>query len=125
MDKNPLNNNNINNYQNQLLKSKPQHKNNSVANDKINNGNQNKEINNNNNNNNTNGINKIKSARPKSTCTDKFETKINNSKNKNIFDSKKNKAKYQSKMKYEINEILQKRGISGKINDLKKEYKKI
>ena len=118
LDKNMFNNN-INNNQSQLLKKKNSHKNNSVANDKISNINKNKEINN------VNGLNRIKTARPKSSCTDNFDNKVNNSKNKNIFDNKKNKLKYQNKMKSEINEILQKRGISGKINDLKKEYKKI
>ncbi len=117
LDKNMINNN-INNNQTQLLKKKNSHKNNSVTNDKISNINKIKEINN------VNGLNRIKTARPKSSCTD-FDNKVNNFKNKNIFDNKKNKLKYQNKMKSEINEILQKRGISGKINDLKKEYKKI
>ncbi len=62
--------------------------------------------------------NKIKTTRPKSSTTVKIENKNVNSKNHNN-DSKKIKAKYQSKIKFEINEILQKRGISGKNKDLK------
>ena len=119
------------NFHNNHLKNtkiKANLKNNSVTNSKVNNINKNKDnkkINNYNlENNGMNEINRIKTARPKSTTTIKFENK-NNLKNKNIFDNKKNKAKYQSKMKFEINEILQKRRISGKINDLKKEMKKI
>ena len=118
-----------NHNHNQNIKAKINIKNNSVANSKGNNMNKNKDnkkINNDNaENNGINVINRIKTARPKSTTTIKFENKNSNSKNPNIFENKKNKAKYQSKMKFEINEILQKRGISGKINDLKKEMKKI
>ena len=65
-----------------------------------------------------NSINKIKTTRPKSSTTVKIENKNVNFKNHNN-DSKKIKAKYQSKIKFEINEILQKRGISGKIKELK------
>ena len=118
-----------NHNHNQNIKAKINIKNNSVANSKGNNMNKNKDnkkINNDNaENNGINVINRIKTARPKSTTGIKFENKNNNTKNSNIFDNKKAKAKYQSKMKFEINEILQKRGISGKINDLKKEMKKI
>jgi hypothetical protein len=57
----------------------------------------------------------MKSARPKSSSIVKPENKVNNNKNHN-----KVKSKYQSKIKFEINDILQKRGIPGKINDLKK-----
>ena len=124
-----LENHNIHNNHNQNGKIKTNFKNNSVANSKGNNFNKNKDnkkINNDNaENNGINVINRIKTARPKSTTGIKFENKNNNPKNSNIFDNKKAKAKYQSKMKFEINEILQKRGISGKINDLKKEMKKI
>jgi Dullard-like phosphatase family protein len=124
-----LEKNNIFNNQNIYSKTKISYKHNSIANNKGNIANKNKE----NNkkiiidqveNSNNNGINRIKTARPKSSTTIKIENKNNASKNQNIFENKKNKAKYQSKMRFEINEILQKRGISGKINDLKKEIKK-
>ena len=122
--------NNIFSNQNIYSKTKINNKNNSVNNNKGNIINKNiendKKININHiENNNNNVINRIKTARPKSSSTIKIENKINTSKNQNIFENKKNKAKYQSKMKFEINEILQKRGISGKINDLKKKMKKI
>ena len=124
-----LEKNNIFNNQNIYSKTKISYKHNSIANNKGNIANKNKE----NNkkiiidqveNSNNNGINRIKTARPKSSTTIKIENKNNASKNQNIFENKKNKAKYQSKMRFEINEILQKRGISGKINVLKKEIKK-
>ena len=124
-----LEKNNIFNNQNIYSKTKISYKHNSISNNKGNIANKNKE----NNkkiiidqveNSNNNGINRIKTARPKSSTTIKIENKNNASKNQNIFENKKNKAKYQSKMRFEINEILQKRGISGKINDLKKEIKK-
>ena len=124
-----LEKNNIFNNQNIYSKTKISYKHNSIAINKGNIANKNKE----NNkkiiidqveNSNNNGINRIKTARPKSSTTIKIENKNNASKNQNIFENKKNKAKYQSKMRFEINEILQKRGISGKINVLKKEIKK-
>ena len=124
-----LEKNNIFNNQNIYSKTKISYKHNSIANNKGNIANKNKE----NNkkiiidqveNSNNNGINRIKTARPKSSTTIKIENKNNASKNQNIFENKKNKAKYQIKMRFEINEILQKRGISGKINDLRKEIKK-
>ena len=126
--KNENNNKVFNSNKNQNSKIKITHKNNSITNNKgnyINKSKDYKKLNNENYevNQMNNGMNRIKTARPKSSSTAKFENKINNTKNQNIFENKKNKAKYQSKMKFEINEILQKRGISGKINDLKKEQK--
>ena len=126
--KNENNNKVFNSNKNQNSKIKITHKNNSITNNKgnyINKSKDYKKLNNENYEVNqvNNGMNRIKTARPKSSSTAKFENKINNTKNQNIFENKKNKAKYQSKMKFEINEILQKRGISGKINDLKKELK--
>ena len=117
LDNNLLNNNR--NNQNHYLKHKTTYKNNSAVNDKITINNKHKDnikvANGNNENNAINGINKMKSARPKSSSIVKPENKVNNNKNHN-----KVKSKYQSKIKFEINDILQKRGISGKINDLKK-----
>ena len=124
-----LEKNNIFNNQKIYSKTKISYKHNSIANNKGYITNKNKENNkkiiiDHVENSNNNGINRIKTARPKSSTTIKIENKNNASKNQNIFENKKNKAKYQSKMRFEINEILQKRGISGKINDLKKEIKK-
>ena len=119
-------NHNNKNNENQNSKIKTTYKNNSVINIKGNPNDSNKDnkktINGNHKINIINGINRIKSSRPKSSSTAKFE---NRTKNSNIFENNKNKVKYKNKMKIEINEILQKRGISGKINDLKKEIKKI
>ena len=112
------------NNENQYSKIKTTYKNNSVMNIKGNSNDSNKDNKINNNNHKINGINlinKIKTTRPKSSSTAKFENKI---KNQNIFESKKNKVKYKNKMKFEINEILQKSGISGKIIELKNEIKK-
>ena len=124
-----LEKNNIFNNQNIYSKTKISYKHNSISNNKGNITNKNKENNkkiiiDHGENSNNNGINRIKTARPKSSTTIKIENKNNASKNQNIFENKKNKAKYQIKMRFEINEILQKRGISGKINDLRKEIKK-
>ena len=126
----PLENKKFFKSQNVSLKTKISYKHNSVTNNKGNITTKSKEnskqINNENiENNNINGLTRIKTARPKSSSNAKFENKINSFKNQNHLDHKKNKVKYQNKMKFEINEILQKRGISGKINDLKKEMKKI
>ena len=126
----PLENKKFFKSQNVSLKTKISYKHNSVTNNKGNMTTKSKEnskqINNENiENNNINGLTRIKTARPKSSSNAKFENKINSFKNQNHLDHKKNKVKYQNKMKFEINEILQKRGISGKINDLKKEMKKI
>jgi Dullard-like phosphatase family protein len=105
---------NYNINQNQHSKVKTTYKNKSVVNDKESNNNKSNK-NKNNENKVNNAINRIKTTRPKSSST-KFEIKNGN---------KTNKVKYHSKMKFEINEILQKRGLSGKMNDLKKEIKKI
>ena len=121
---------NINNNHGVYSKTKTNYKHNSVAINKTNISHKSKDNNkqlsiDNVEHNGISGINRIKTARPKSSSTIKFENKINGTKNQNIFENKKTKAKYQSKMKFEINEILQKRGISGKISNLKKEMKKI
>ena len=121
-------NNNKNNIQNHKLNQKINYKNYSAINDKVSIYNKYKDNNNlkikneNNENNGQSGINRIKTERPKSSSIFKLENKTNNNFNHNISDIKNNnvKVKYQSKMKFGLNDILQKKGISGKINDFKK-----
>ena len=127
-NKNKIDNNivfpNNNNNQNQNSKVKTTYKNSSVNNKGNNNNKTTKKKIIENHYNDNNAINLVKTNRPKSSST-KFDNKSNINKSQNIHSNKTNKVKYHSKMKLEINEILQKRGLTGKRNDLKKEIKKI
>jgi RNA polymerase II subunit A small phosphatase-like protein len=122
-DKSHLGNNSLNNY----LKMKNMHKNNSTVNDKSNTNNKSntnisKKDNQKNINKNiyySNSINKIKTTRPKSSSTVKFESRINNLKHHNN-EHKKIKAKYQNKMQIEISDTMQKQGVSSKNNSYKR-----
>ena len=120
-------NSNKNNIQNQKLNQKINYKNYSGINEKVNIHNRYKDNNikitiENNENNIPNGMTRIKTARPKSSSIIKLENKGNNNFSHNILDIKKTnvKANYQSKMKFGLNDILQKRGMPGKITDFRK-----